>query len=158
MSWGGAASFHASARGRKQIPWHRLYVQFWYNACCPAFISGNQQVTGNSDLAFDYEDELNLLVLATSVDDEVDVDDSGRRSNGLVQLQQAIILDNQNYKVLRSVPLNDVMRYGEGIVDLEVTFDKDLLLFSLKSHAKVTTFIYRLEYAADSIQEQEREM
>ena len=104
---------------------------------------------------YDYENELNifgLMFYSESMDDNEDV-------TSLLTLIKQIELYDNNFKLLRTVPL-DIVHQRSAMdmrCNISLTLDRDLILITVKTSLKSSLYIYKnRETSCDRFQIREK--
>ena len=101
-------------------------------------------------VTYDYEDELDILVLLTYNDFNETFpdrdDDEDFTDTQFSMIENIILLDNTTYQVLKRVPINEVIKENKlcGLHDVSVTLDRDILLIKHHSGNQTKSFLYSL--------------
>ena len=98
-------------------------------------------------VTYDYEDELDILVLLTYNDFNETFpgrdDDEDFIDTQFSVLENVILLDNTTYQVIKRVPINEVLK-DNRFYDVSVTLDRDILLIKVHSGNQTKSFLYKL--------------
>ena len=101
-------------------------------------------------ITYDYEDELDILVLLTYNDFNETFpgrdDDEDFIDTQFSVLENVILLDNKTYQVIKRVPINEVLNDNRlcSLHDVSVTLDRDILLIKVHSGNQTKSFLYKL--------------
>ena len=102
-------------------------------------------------ITYDYEDELDILVLLTYNDfnetfPDRDDDDEDFMETQYSVLEDVILLDNTTYDVIKRIPIGEVLKHNKVtcLHNVSVTLDRDLLLVRVQSGNTIQSFVYQL--------------
>ena len=103
------------------------------------------------NISWDYEDELDVLVVLAH--DDISDDESDESITGL---DSVVLLDNQTLKVIKEVPIHQVVRRGFMMPNVFVSMDRDILIIQVESGVKTSTFLYQLVEDFDGTKSQSK--
>ena len=102
-------------------------------------------------ITYDYEDELDILVLLTYNDfnetfPDRDDDDEDFIDTQYSVLENVILLDNTTYNVIKRIPIGEVLKDNKVtcLHNVSVTLDRYLLLIRVQSGNTTQSFVYQL--------------
>ena len=101
-------------------------------------------------VTYDYEDELDILVILTYNDFNETVpdrdDDDEFFDTQYSVLENVILLDNTTNNVIKRIPINEVLAHNgtSNLHNVSVILDRDILLIKVRSSVKTQCFVYQL--------------
>ena len=101
-------------------------------------------------ITYDYEDELDILVILTYNDFNETYpsrdDDDEFFDRQFTVLEHIILLDNTTYKIIKRIPMNEIIRDNKTCSQhkISVTLDRETLMVKLQSGSNTEAFVYQI--------------
>ena len=101
------------------------------------------------EVNFDYEDELDLLVLLVYTENE-------EEKKNFLTLEKVVFLDNKSYETLKEVALDIPLKLNKGMSRVNFILDADMMLITVASGVKTKIFVLRAKEVFESCEKGQR--